>query len=300
MTNNAVAVVVTPIAIGLAALGPTSLMSASAQQETPGPFVMPETQVWDMTAAHGEVYRIYISKPDGEAPEGGYPVLYVLDGNAMFASFADARRIQSIYDQDGFADMIVVGIGYPNEVLYDGRRMGDFTPKLVTPHMAEVYKDYPSGKRAEFYNFLMDELRPEIAQRFEVNDLRQSLYGHSLGGLFALHVLYKDPTAFHAIIAASPAIWWDSQFIIAEEQAFAEKLKTQPDLLGRVARLLLVVGEQEEESAMTGDTILLGERLRDLSKYGLRSDYAVLEDETHISVPSRSVTMTMREVMQWP
>ena len=67
-----------------------------------------------------------------------------------------------------------------------------------------------------------------------------------------------------------------------------------------MARLLVVVGEREEESAMTGDAILLGERLKDLSKFGLRSDYKVLEDETHISVPSSSVTMTMREVMQWP
>lgn len=284
----------------LAALASPLAFPALAQQEAPARFAMPETEVFDMTAAHGDIYRIYISKPEGEAPEGGFPVLYVLDGNAMFASFADARRIQSIYYVQGFHNMIVVGIGYPNEELYDGRRMGDFTPKIATPHMAEVYKDYPSGKRDEFFAFLMDELRPEIARRYDVNKLRESLYGHSLGGLFALHVLYKAPTAFHTIIAASPAIWWDSQFIIAEEQDFAEKLQAEPDLLGRVARLLVVVGEREEESAMTGDAILLGERLKDLSKFGLRSDYKVLEDETHISVPSSSVTMTMREVMQWP
>lgn len=272
---------------------------AFAQDSEIKPFVMPETEVWDMTAAHGDVYRIYISKPDGEAPEYGLPVLYVLDGNAMFASFADARRIQTINDED-FEKMVVVGIGYPNEVIYDGRRLGDFTPEIATPLTAEIYKDYPSGKRDEFFTFLMAELRPEIARRYDINPMRESLYGHSLGGLFALHVLYTQPDAFHAIIAASPAIWWDGQFILAEEQAFVEKLKNEPTLLGKISRLLLVVGEREEHSAMTGDTVLLGERLKELSRYGLRSDYEVLEDETHVTVPSRSVTMTMREAMQWP
>ncbi|WP_084396642.1 alpha/beta hydrolase [Henriciella aquimarina] len=287
------------LGISLAALTPAIAAPSNAQPAETQGYVVPETEVWDIEAAHGETYRIYISRPEGEAPEQGYPVLYVLDGNALFAGFAEARRIQSIYNY-GFDKMIVVGIGYPNQELYDSRRVGDFTPPIEAPFLAEYHKDDPSGKRDLFFDFLMDELRPEIETRYSINPLRQSLYGHSLGGLFALHVLYTQPDAFNAIIAASPAIWWDRQMIIKEEQAFAARLEDEPELLGHVARLLLLVGEREEESAMTGDTILLGERLKDLSKYGLRSDYQVFEDETHISVPSRSVTVTMREAMQWP
>lgn len=51
-------------------------------------YVMPETEWWDLTAEDGAVYRIYGSHPQGEAPKDGYPVLFVLDGNAMFGGFA--------------------------------------------------------------------------------------------------------------------------------------------------------------------------------------------------------------------
>ena len=261
-------------------------------------YVMPETEVWDMDAAHGRRYRLYVSRPEGDAPEGGYPVLYVLDGNAMFAGFAEARRIQSVYD-DGLDKMIVVAIGYPNNELYDGRRMDDFTPPIKNPALREIYKDYGSGGRDKFLKFLLEEVRPEIASRYPVNDARQSLFGHSLGGLFALHVLYSRPGAFHTIIAASPTIWWDNQFILAEERAYAARIRKDPSL-GDASRILVLTGEREEAHVTVADSIALANRLEALSAYGLRSEFELLDGETHITVPSRAVTKTLRAVMQWP
>lgn len=259
-------------------------------------YVLPETEVWDMEAAHGEVYRIYVSRPEGDAPEGGYPVLYVLDGNAMFAGFAEARRIQSVYDK-GLDKIIVVGIGFPNTDLYDGRRLGDFTAPIKTPELKAMFAAYPSGKRDEFRNFLLNEVRPEIERRYSVSKRRQSLFGHSLGGLFALHLLYTLPDTFHTIVAASPSVWWDSQAILAEERAFTSRLMKKPFPTSRV---VLLAGELEEEEVVVGDTIALGKRFEALSGYGLRSQYDVLDKETHITVPARAVTTTMRAVMQRP
>ena len=50
--------------------------SASAQPESaqaaPAAYVMPSTQVWDMAAESGEIYRIFVSAPQGgEPPRGG-------------------------------------------------------------------------------------------------------------------------------------------------------------------------------------------------------------------------------------
>lgn len=285
------------LALGASLLGSIA-PAAYSQQSEPVPHVMPETEVWDMTAAHGDVYRIYVSKPGGEAPEGGYPVLYVLDGNAIFEGFATGRRIQSVYDY-GMDQMIVVGVGYPNQQLYEGRRVGDFTPPIRTPFIAEHHKNDPTGRQDLFEAFLMDELRPAIANRYSVNPLRESLYGHSLGGIFALHIFYTQPGAFHAIISASPAIWWDNQLIVDEERAFAERLTTDPEA-AKGTRLLLLIGEDEEMQAMPTDMIALAHRLQDLSKYGLRSSYEIFEDEIHITVPIRSITPTLRFAMQWP
>lgn len=264
----------------------------------PSAYVMPETEVWDTDAAHGRQYRLYVSRPEGDAPEGGYPVLYVLDGNAMFAGFAEARRIQSIYD-DGLEKMVVVAIGYPNDELYDKRRMDDFTPSIKNPKLRKTYEDRKSGGRDQFLKFLLEEVRPEIARRYAVNEDRQSLFGHSLGGLFALHVLYSRPGAFHTIVAASPTIWWDNQFILAEERTYTARIKKDPSL-GGATRILVLTGEHEETHVTVTDSISLSKRLEALSAYGLRSEFELLDGETHITVPSRAVTKTLRAVMQWP
>lgn len=284
------------LGVGLLALMP--VMAGAAEPAAAIPFAMPDTEMWDMQAAHGETYRIFVSRPAGEMPAEGYPVLYVLDGNAMFAGFAEARRIQSVYTY-GHDKMIVVGIGYPDQTLYPPRRLGDFTPPIAQPALKALFKDYPSGHRDKFLAFLMEKVRPEIARRYKIHPARQSLYGHSLAGLFALHVLYTMPGSFHSIIATSPSIWWDNQGILADEQAFKARLEKDPSL-GRGTRLLVLSGELEEEEIVVNDSLALGRRLEPLSAYGLRSSVKVLDGETHITVPARSVTLALRAAMQWP
>src|SRR5690606_2422063 len=102
----------TSIAVAAAALlaGPVMAQEgprgATPAQKRAG-YTMPQTETWDMTSDSGETYRIFLSYPGvGEPPADGYPVLYVLDGNAMFAGFAEARRIQEYQD---VGKVIVVG-----------------------------------------------------------------------------------------------------------------------------------------------------------------------------------------------
>src|SRR3546814_15077313 len=72
---------------------------------------------------------------------------------------------------------------------------------------------------------------PAIEKRYAVDSRRQALYGHSLGGLFALHMLYSHPGAFRTIIAASPSIWWDNQAILSEERAFKARIEKDGKLV---------------------------------------------------------------------
>src|SRR3546814_13353310 len=96
-------------------------------------YALPETETWDLASDEGQPYRILVSRPDGEAPDGGFQILYVLDGNALFAAFAEARRIQGL-GSSGLAKMIVVGLGYPGDQQYERRRM----PDLPAPHETTV------------------------------------------------------------------------------------------------------------------------------------------------------------------
>lgn len=284
------------IAAGLA-LALSSASSAAAQPPA-APYAMPETETWDMVSATGRTYRIFVSRPAGPAPEGGYPVLYVLDGNAMFAGFAETRRVQG-FGGRGLDKMIVVGVGHPGDQIYDPRRMQDFTAPISTPALKQLYAAYPSGGRDAFRAFLLGELKPAIERRFAVHPGRQTLFGHSLGGLFALHLFYTHPGAFDTIVAASPSIWWDDQAILTEEAAWRERAG-KDGALARRTHLLLVAGALESDASIAQDTSALAARLAPLSGEGLRSDLLMLDGETHISVPHRSITAVMRAAMRWP
>jgi pimeloyl-ACP methyl ester carboxylesterase len=80
---------------------------------------------------------------------------------------------------------------------------------------------------------------------------REALYGHSYGGLFALHALFTRPKAFDCYIASSPSIWWNSRCILHEAKEFLGKKKA---LLGdgpesvneKTPSLLLSVGGIEQ------------------------------------------------------
>jgi predicted alpha/beta superfamily hydrolase len=266
-----------------------------------GGYVLPETETWDITSSAGETYRIFVSRPSGDPPEDGFPVLYVLDGNAYFAGFADSRRVQMIYDKD-IGQSMIVGVGYPVDTPYDfERRMKDFTQPWndPVPVAEQRFSQWKVGGQDKFARFLLEELRPALAARYHINLHRQALFGHSLGGLFALHVLYKQPETYFAIIAASPSIFWNDSSLLAEERAFAAQLAKSPPK-GTIARLLVVVGSREETRLEQWDAEDLSHRLAPLSAYGLRSRFQVYEGEGHLGVPTRTITDTLRWAFAWP
>jgi hypothetical protein len=52
---------------------------------------LPQSREWTMRATgSGREYRIFVALPDGPEPEDGYTTIYVLDGNAMFLTTAEA------------------------------------------------------------------------------------------------------------------------------------------------------------------------------------------------------------------
>lgn len=284
----------------LAALALCGTAPALAQT-APAPvaaYTLPGAETFDLTARDGgQAYRIFVSKPTQPAPAGGYPVLYVLDANAFFPGFAGERRIEEFAREAG-GGVIVIGVGYPHDQVYD---IPARTNDLTLPWIAKWPAGQPvvkTGGNKVFARFLLDQLRPEIARRYPVDAKHQSLFGHSLGGLFALHMLYTRPGAFEAIIAASPSIWWSDKAILAEEKAFTERLSSGKQS-GPISRLMLFAGSKD---AMTipADTEALNARLAPLAAHGLQARFEQLEGETHITVPYRAITPTFRFVTAKP
>lgn len=172
---------------------------------------LPAAQQLDLQAqgsgqGSGQHYRIFLSVPEAPPPPGGYPVLYLLDGNAAFpvAAFL-ARGFASRREITGHPQVLVVGIGYPGEAdFHVAQRLRDYTPSVSRPEAAAE-----EGGADRLLDFIEQQLKPLVASRYPVDPARQALFGHSLGGLFVLHALSTRPASFSTYLASSPSIWWD-------------------------------------------------------------------------------------------
>lgn len=196
--------------------------------ELHGGYRLPDTMCFDLASTHsGKLYRIFVSPPQGDMPSCGWPVLYLTDGNACFPIAAAAHAIQSPYPQGtNIEHGIIVAIGYPTEAPFDlMRRSWDLSPppgRSYPPYSAGG-QDVVTGGAEEFLTFIETELKPEIAARFSVDTARQTLFGHSFGGLFALYALFNRPQSFTRYVAASPSIFWEECRILDFERDFSLK-----------------------------------------------------------------------------
>lgn len=189
-------------------------------------------------------YRIYIAEPRQAPPPGGYPVLYVLDGNALFPGLAiQAQALEDRPDPSLRDSVLVVGIGYPGEALYQFKaRAKDYTPDAEDRQRLPGREPPPAGGAEDFLAFIQTELKPLISRRYPVNAQAQTLFGHSYGGLFTLYTLLNQPQAFQGYVAASPSIWWYKGYIDRTLAGF-ERHAAERRL---AARLLVTAGSAEE------------------------------------------------------
>lgn len=241
-------------------------------------------------------YRIFVSAPDTEPPSSGYPVIYLLDANAVFATMVEAIRVQACRpEKTGVIPAVVVGIGYETEAPFPPDRHYDFT-------MTATARDMPSrpdgtawpeqGGAGAFLKFIEEDLKPEIEREFNIDTGRQTILGHSLGGLFVLHALFTRPDAFQTYVAGSPSIHWNKPYFLEEEQQFASRLGQKPAQV----RVLLAVGELEKnhQSRITENTKELSERLSTLTSHGVSMEFKEFEDEGHVSVLPALISKTLR------
>ncbi|WP_235319707.1 alpha/beta hydrolase [Pectobacterium fontis] len=159
----------------------------------------------DMKSDAQHAYRLFIALPRQPTPEGGYPVLYMLDGNAQFPVAVNR------YNTKNGAAPLIVAIGYPIDKPYDvPARTRDYTPPTTITD-----PDFSAGGEAEaFYQFLHSTVKPWVEAHYSVDKQKQTLAGHSFGGLFTLYTLFNHTEAFQRYVAASPSIWWGNGVVI--------------------------------------------------------------------------------------
>lgn len=223
--------------------------AAAAERE---PYVLPGAEQRLLTASgSGRQYQVFIATPPQPPPADGYPVIYVLDGNAMFLTVVEAVRAYARRRDDGSRmSALVVGIGYPPGTdvsearTYDLTSPSDAAVPVERPpsRRGEARPRHPTGGAPAFLDFIQDDLKPAIARDHPVDSRRQALIGHSLAGLFVLDTLTRRPDAFQTYVAMSASFWFGDHGLLPRIEAFASA-RSADDAPGRV---LLTVGEYEE------------------------------------------------------
>ena len=139
-----------------------------------------DTTVHDFVPADGGApWRAFLHVPSEPAPEAGWAVLYMTDGNAVIGTAVEAMRAQAFYPLGANVDWgVIVAIGYPVEGAYDPlRRSWDLGPPpgKTYPPFCEGTPEVRTGGAGQFLAFIEDELKPWVASRTRIDERRQAL-----------------------------------------------------------------------------------------------------------------------------
>jgi predicted alpha/beta superfamily hydrolase len=216
-----------------------------------------------------------------------YPVVYLLDGDAYFASVtAMARQLSEDFLTNVFPEMIVVGIPNTN-------RLRDFTPTRATSSAViptSALKE--SGGGEQFTAFLAQELLPYVAAHYPASSYR-ALIGHSLGGVLVMNTVVHHPDLFTSYVALDPTMFWDEQKLLGQAKAalarpqyqghtlFVASANTQPPGLDSAQ----IQHATSLEAVITRAKWTLRDELAHNPHNGLRWAYKNYPSETHNTVP---------------
>ncbi|MFT4192745.1 MAG: alpha/beta hydrolase-fold protein, partial [Comamonas sp.] len=196
-------------------------------------------------------YVMRIATPVRAAPPTGHPLIALLDGNAAFA----ALRPEHLAARDAAGDPpVIVSLGYDTPLGFDVQaRAFDYTPPLDAPGvtLAEQARGRIGGGAELFLDLLAGEILPEVHRRAPIDVRRTTLWGHSFGGLLALHTLFTRTALFTRYAVADPSMWWHQGYPLhhAEAGPPAAPLATA---WGGATRLLVMAGSSAAEVAAAG------------------------------------------------
>jgi predicted alpha/beta superfamily hydrolase len=292
------------------ALAAAAAAPRPARSQEAAPLPMPGTTQRDLESRSGQPFRVFLHVPPGDPPPGGWPMVTVLDANAVIGQVVDIVRVLAFLPvESGIRSAAVVaGIGYRTDGPYDlVRRSFDLTPPpgRIIP-AAEGRPGARTGGADELLDFIEDVVKPLAAQAAPIDPARHALLGHSFGGLFVLHALFTRPGSFRDHVAGSPAVWWDDSAILA----VAERFETRPDRPSPL-RLLVTVGEYEQRLAPWHDpawrprmeAMRMVDRARDLAERlrplpGLEVEFEAMPGETHMTAFPQAVHKGLRFILR--
>lgn len=220
---------------------------------------------------------IQVFVPDNYKPGSTdkYDVLYVLDGGNWNTGLI--TKVQHFLEGESYMPpTIIVSI------------LGIDRNKDLTPTHLENWNT--SGGGDKFLRFIKDELIPYIDKIYPSNG-DNTLWGHSLGGLFVINALLNEPTSFKSYIAVDPSLWWDNCYI---QKIAQDKLR---GLAGLDITLFISGREGQEGKSMKIDS--MNAVLKKMAPAGLTWKSVFYPEETHSSIRLKSIYDGLKFCYGW-
>lgn len=258
------------------------LLPLITMAQSPGPLVSFGQPDSIYSAVLKEKRPLWIFSPAVDTTyfaKASYPVLYVLDGDAHFASLQTMIQQLSLNGNTALSQMIIVGIANTN-----GNRVRDLTPTADAQHPG-------SGGGEQFTAFLEKELLPYIDSKYPTAPYR-IFSGHSLGGLTVVNTLLRHPQLFNAFIASDPSIFWNNSRILSDADSLLNrdfKNKRFYLAIAHTMNFSLDTIQVRKDSSMgslhTTAIFQLADKLRKHPGNHLNWTYKYYENDYHNSVP---------------
>lgn len=198
------------------------------------PYSIERSATFQLASANGERYEVMVAWPAGSPPAGGWPVLYVLDGEDNFAIAAlTARRLARAGARSGIDDGIIVGIAAGPLA----RRVRDYTPPVPGYRIpaGKPAAGFETGGADAFLDFVAGTIIPAVDGQWPVDKGREAIIGHSFGGLVALYAYLARPGLFDTVVAVSPSLWFGNGALAGKN-----------NVTGKASARRLLVGEGDE------------------------------------------------------
>jgi predicted alpha/beta superfamily hydrolase len=231
---------------------------------------------------------------DNSASTKAYPVVYVLDGEALFETTLKILKSLSKSTGDSiFSQAMVVGVGNI------WQRDRDYTPtRIISSPFVDDMAARQSGGGEKFVLFLEKELIPYVNSKYPASSKRV-LIGHSLGGLTVMNILLNHKELFSGYAAIDPSMWWDDENLLKQSKTILSETKFE-----NVSLFLAIANTMNKEMSSVSEikkddsknTILIRPSIK-LTDYlnankqnKLRFYWKYYKDQNHISVYPSAVS----------
>lgn len=226
-------------------------------------------------------FKIFVYLPSDYAlSQTEYPLIIGLDADNEFEPMAEIVEREIM--EENIPSSLFIGIGYGSSDDNDQKRNRDYTPSET-----EGVEDFETGGAENFYNFISQELIPEIESRYQTeNGNTKTLMGHSYGGLFTLYAMFqkRSENPFDKFIPVAASFWYDSGVIFEFEEAYAQNhgdlsIKTFTSMGSLEGTVMVASFEEMNERIENRNYPGLKYTSQILKKYGhSRSDYISYEN----------------------